>query len=72
MIRAEMKLATRPYVICMRLASVCEHFYEVVSDKRIRQIIRLTLKGLSPFTDLTLVQTLSLIILLLFLVANYA
>ena len=58
--RAEMKSETRPYVdVYVALASVCAWFYEVVSNKHFCGRIRQTLKGLYPFTDLTLVQTLS-------------
>jgi len=46
--------------IYIRLASVCNHFYQVITDKHEWQIIRRTLKGLSPFTQLTLVKTISL------------
>ena len=47
-LRTQMKSEMRPYVdIYVRLASVCDRFYEVVRDKRFRRIIKRTLKGLS-------------------------
>jgi len=48
-LRTQMKSEMRPYVdIYVRLASVCDRFYEVVRDKRFRRIIKRTLKGLCP------------------------
>ena len=49
-LRTQMKSEMRPYVdIYVRLASVCDRFYEVVRDKRFRQIIKRTLKRMSYF-----------------------
>jgi len=57
MIRAEMKSERRPHVNAyIRLTSVCCHFCEVVKDEHFCYVVR----GLSPFTDMTLVQTSSL------------
>ena len=46
--------------VFVRLASVCDRFYEIVRGIQFGQIIRQTVKGLSALTDFTLVQTLSL------------
>jgi len=51
-LRTQVKSEMRPYVdIYVRLASVCDLFYEVVRDKRFRRIIKRTLKGLSYFAE---------------------
>jgi len=46
-LRTQMKSEMRPYVdIYVRIASVCDRFYEVARNKHFRRIIRRTLKGL--------------------------
>ena len=64
MIRDEMKSDIGRYDIYVRLASVCKQYHQVMRNQRFRQIIKRNLKGLSSITDLTLVETSSLILLL--------
>jgi len=51
-LHTQMKSEMRSYVhIYVRLASVCDRFYEVVRDKRFRRKIKQALKGLSQFAE---------------------
>ena len=55
-LRTQMKSEMRPYVdIYVRLASVCDRFYEVVRDKRFRRIIKRTFTGLSYLLNVSIV-----------------